>query len=199
MKVFNIDGVPVTVADDQSGAIIQRHIDSLVGQLKTVNDGFEDFKKKKKSDDEEAEKTKKTVDAKDGEIAVLKKQVADAVITPEKLDVMVKDRLAVIDAAKALVGDKYVFDGKTLATIRKDAVAVKLGDSVTAMPEAAIEGAFVALTKDAQTVTSDRQIGDALRSRPHYQTTVVKDARGTAYDEMIKRQEDAWKTNKATA
>jgi hypothetical protein len=44
---------------------------------------------------------KKACDAKDGEIAVLKKQVADAAITPEKLDVMVKDRLAVSTPAKS--------------------------------------------------------------------------------------------------
>lgn len=188
-----IDGLTVNVADDQSGGIIERHIASLNTQLSSINDAFADFKKKKAKDDEEMTDTKKACDAKDGEITVLKQQVKDAAITPEKLDVMVKDRLAVIDSAKVLLGDKYVFDGKTLAVIRKDAVAVKLADAVATMPEAAIEGAFIALTKDAKAVTSDRQIGDAMRSRPHSGTHQVADQRDIAYGENVKNLENAWK------
>lgn len=191
-----IDGLTVNVADDQSGGIIERHIATLAKQVKDAAADLEEMSEGKKKKQEELDAAKKEVQAKDGEIAVLKKQVSDAAVTPEKLDVMVKDRLVVIDAAKALVGDKYVFDGKTLATIRKDAVAVKLGDSVATMPEAAIEGAFLALTKDAKAVTSDRQIGDALRNRPHTVQTNVKDERGTAYDEMLKGLSDAWKPGK---
>jgi hypothetical protein len=188
-----IDGLTVNVADDQSGGIIERHIASLMGQIKTITDSFDDFKKKKKEDDQAVEDAKKLVDAKDGEIAVLKKQVADAAITPEKLDVLVKDRLAVVDKAKAMLDSKYAFDGKTVEVIRKDAVTAKLGDSVVKhMNDAAIEGAFAALTVDSKTVTATTQIGDALRHRPHG-AAIVADARDEAFTAMENRLQNAWK------
>jgi hypothetical protein len=193
-----IDGLPVNVADERDGAIIEKHIASLTSSLKSVTDSFEDFKKKKKGDDEEADKNKKAMDAKDGEIAVLKKQVEDAKVTPEKLDVMVKDRLAVIDKAKLMVDSAYVFDGKTVEQVRKDAVTAKLGDAVVKhMNDTAIEGAFTALLADAPGHTSDRQIGDALRHRAHSAPLVTNDAASTAHDEMTKRLTDAWKTPSA--
>jgi uncharacterized protein len=190
-----IDGVPVNVADEQTGAIIQRHIDSLMGQVKSITDSFEEFKKKAKDKDKEVEDAKTLVSTKDGEIAVLKKQVADAQVTPEKLDSLVKDRLAVIDRAKIMLDDKYVFDGKTVEQVRKDAVTAKLGDAVTKhMNDAAIEGAFAALAADEKTVTSDRQIGDALRHRPHSAPMTTNDAATTAHDEMVKKLNNAWQT-----
>lgn len=189
-----IDGINVNVADDQSGAIIERHIASLSQKLSDAAADLENFKKKKKDDEEQLEDAKKTISAKDGEIAVLKKQVEDAKITPEKLDALVKDRLAVVDKARPMLDKSYSFDGKTVEQVRKDAVTAKLGDAVVKhMNDAAIEGAFAALTPETKG-NGASQIGDALRNRPH---TVVADDRTTAYDEMVKRQESAWKTPSA--
>lgn len=193
-----IDGLPVNVADERDGAIIEKHIAKLTNDLKSITDSFEEFKKKAKTEEETAAEEKKKLDAKDGEIAVLKKQVADAAITPEKLDVLVKDRLAVIDKAKLMVDSAYVFDGKTVETIRKDSVTAKLGDAVVKhMNDAAIEGAFTALVADDKVNTSDRQIGDALRHRAHSAPMMTNDAASTAHDEMTKRLSDAWKTPSA--
>jgi hypothetical protein len=86
-----------------------------------------------------------------------------------------------------------VFDGKTLDVIRKEAVTVKLGDTVTSMSEGAIEGAFIALTKDAKPANAASQIGDALRQRPH-SSVAVTDEREKAYDEMTKELANAWRT-----
>ena len=193
---LTLDGLTVNVADDQSAAIIDKHIAVINKKLTDALADLEEYNKKKKKDDEAVTDAKKIIDAKDGEIAVLKKQVSDAQITPEKLDTMVKDRLAVIDAAKPLVGDKYVFDGKSLEAIRKDAVAVKLGDAVATMPVDAISGAFMALTKDAAAITAASQIGNAISQRPH-SATYANDARETAYDAMVKRTQEAWKTKSA--
>jgi len=192
MTKLTLDGLTVNVADDQSAAIIDRHIAKLASQLSEVSDSFEDFKKKKKKEDEEVVDHKKACDAKDGEIAVLKQQLKDSQITPENLDRMVKDRLSVIDAAKTLVDGQYVFDGKTLEMIRKDAVAAKLGDMVATMPLDAINGAFIALTKDVKPNTAASQIGDVLRSRPN-QTTYATDAREQAHAKMVQGLQDAWK------
>lgn len=187
-----IDGLPVTVADERDGAIIEKHIAKLMGELKTITDSFDDYKKKKKEDEEEAKKVKDSVAAKDGEIAVLKKQVADAAVTPEKLDVMVKARSAVIDKAKTLVGDQYVFDGKSVETIRKDAVRAHLGDEANTMDDATVSGAFAALTKDAKSGDSAAQLADATLRRPHGGTHVV-DARDKAFDDRDKAYSEGWK------
>lgn len=189
-----IDGVPVNVADDQSGAIIERHIANLSKKLSDAAADLENFKKKKKDDEEQIEDGKKTISTKDGEIAVLKKQVEDAKVTPEKLDVMVKDRLAVIEKARPMLDKTYTFDGKSVEQVRKDTVTVKLGDAVVKhMNDAAIEGAFVALTPESGGTGTNAasQIGDALRHRSH-SAPMVSDARNVAHDEMTKRLSNAW-------
>ncbi|MET3710402.1 hypothetical protein ABIC65_001082 [Sphingomonas trueperi] len=86
---------------------------------------------------------------KDGEITALKQQLEDAKVTPEKLQQMADARADVIGKAKAL-DPKVVTDGKTDAEIRKAAVLAKLGDKAANMTDAAIEGAFAALTADAK-------------------------------------------------
>lgn len=189
-----IDGLSVNVADEQSGSIIEKHIATLSKQLKDQDEEFDNFKKKKKKDDEEAADAKKMADALTGEVVVLKKQLEDAQVTPEKLDIMVKARAELIDRAKMLVDAKYVFDGKTLDVIRKDAVLAKLGDTAKTMNDGAIEGAFIALTAaTGKTMGAVTQISDALRSRPH-SAPMITDARDQAHEEMVKRQENAWKT-----
>ncbi len=90
-----------------------------------------------------------TIEAKDGEITALKQQLEDAKVTPEKLQQMADARADVIGKAKAL-DPKVVTDGKTDAEIRKAAVLAKLGDKAADMTDAAIEGAFAALTVDAK-------------------------------------------------
>lgn len=188
-----IDGLSVNVADEQSGSIIEKHITTLSKKLKDQDEEFDQFKKKKKKDDEEVTDAKKMADALTGEVAVLKKQLEDAQVTPEKLDIMVKARAELIDRAKMLVDAKYVFDGKTIETIRKEAVLAKLGDAAKTMNDGAIEGAFIALTAATGKVGAVTQISDALRMRPH-SAPMLTDARDQAHEEMVRRQENAWKT-----
>ncbi len=188
-----LDGLTVNVADDQSGAIIEKHIASLTKKLadamaegSAAEEAAETAKKEKK---EKADQ----LDAATGEIAVLKKAVADAAVTPEKLDVMVKDRLAVIDAAKPVLGKDYTFDGKTVEAIRRDAVVSHLGDAAKDMSDEVVGGAFLAMTKDAKTVTADQQIAVDLR-RPHHGVIDAKvDARDAALAERNADLQNAWK------
>ncbi len=193
MKLM-IDGLAVNVADEQSGTIIEKHIATLDAQLVKLNDDFAAFKKKKAADDEEMAEGKKTCDALTGEVAVLKKQVADAAITPQVLDAMVQERTAVSDKAKTLLGDKYDFAGKTLEQIRRDAIVAKLGDAAKDMNDGAIEGAFRYATLDAKVVTADAQIANAISHRPHSSAVTSVDARDAAFDELTKRTANAWKT-----
>lgn len=99
--------------------------------------------------DAELATARTAVETKDGELAVLRQQLADAQMTPAKLDAAVAARAAVIGAAKIVLGDSYKPEGKTEAQIRRDAVALRMGDAATAMSDAAIDGAFAALTASA--------------------------------------------------
>lgn len=95
-------------------------------------------------------------ETKDGEIAALNQQLADAEVTPAKLQALADARAAVISKAKA-IAPNIVTDGKTDSEIRKEAVTAKLGDAAKDMADAAIEGAFTALTKDAKPVSDSVQ------------------------------------------
>jgi hypothetical protein len=90
-----------------------------------------------------------SIQAKDGEIAALNAKLADAEVTPAKLQALADARAEVIGKAKT-IAPNIVTDGKTDAEIRKEAVTAKLGDAAKDMADAAIEGAFVAFTKDAK-------------------------------------------------
>lgn len=135
------DGVPVEVND--SAKII---IDALDVKLADAN--------------KQVGTLTASVSTKDGEIAALRQQIADAAMTPAKLDAAVAARATLIDAAKR-VFPAIVADGKTDAAIRKEAVTHKLGDAAAPLDDNAIIGAFTAL---AASVTSDASpTADALR------------------------------------
>lgn len=86
-----------------------------------------------------------TIQTRDGTIVALTQQVADAAITPEKLQTLADARAKVIADAK-LLAPTIVTDGKTDAEIRKLAVSAKLGDAaVKDMADATVEGAFIGL------------------------------------------------------
>ena len=115
-----------------------------------------------------------SIQTKDGEIAALNAKLKDAEVTPERLQALADARADVIGKAK-LLAPNLTADGKTDADIRKEAVIAKLGDSAKDMADAAIEGAFVALTKDAKpaiqplgqpkAVTTDAAAVTTARSR----------------------------------
>lgn len=193
MTKIVIDGVPVNVADEQTAAIIDRAVTSLQRQLADAKKDYDKIKNEGEDKDKEIGDAKKTIAAKDGEIAVLKKQVDDAKVTPAKLDVMVKDRLAVIDAASPLLDKTFSFDGKSVEDIRRAAVDAHLGDAAKGMDDATVSGAFAALTADSAAQRArggSAPIRDALM-RPG--ARVVTDSRQAAYDEKIKRQSEAWR------
>lgn len=121
---------------------------------------------------------------KDGEIAALNAKLKDAEVTPEKLQALVDARADVIGKARTLKAD-IMTDGKTDAEIRKDAVTAKLGDSAKDMADAAIEGAFLALTKDAKPApTFDNS---AFKGGLHSVGDAAVQAEDAAYQRMVGR------------
>lgn len=192
-----VDGIPINVGDVAAG-VITRALDTASKRVadaeKTAKEKEDELKKLKKDSDDAADVAKKAVEAKDGEIAVLKKQVTDAqaASTPEKLDGLVKDRLAVVDKARQVLGDKYVTDGKSDAVIRRDVVVSKIGDAAAkTLSDDGIVGAFQALTVDAG------QGGTRHLARSFVPDGATPrnaaEARDAAYAESGKNLADAWR------
>lgn len=144
-KTIMFDGLPIETTD-AGEAVINKlvgvrdaqtvQITALTEQVKTLTDA---------------------VSTKDGEIVLLNKKVADAVITPAMLDSAVVERQTTIDAAKSIVPN-FDATGKSIADIKKAVATVALGDAaqVAAMDEATVNGVYLAATKgfvkDAATV-----------------------------------------------
>jgi hypothetical protein len=145
------DGAAVALAVGTLNANLadsQKQVGTLTGELATA---------------------KTTIEARDGEIVVLKQNVADAAITPEKLQALADARAKVITDAKAIAGTALVVDGKTDAEIRKAAVTAKLGDAKAKdMSDAAVEGAFLALVPAS---------ADTLRDAITHQPITIGDSR----------------------
>lgn len=193
MKTITVDNVPVECSD-VSAAVIQRHIASLESQI--------DRLKSKMKEDEESAKKKSEKDAadlatatanhtavvatKDAEITALKKKVEDAMLKPEQIDTLVKDRAQIIEKAKGLLGDKLVVDGKSNADIRRQVVNAKVGDAAKGWSDDQIAASFGTLT-----VSSDgnNPLADAISHRPHSTPSKIVDA----YANRDKRLENAWK------
>jgi hypothetical protein len=186
----SFDGVTVEFADELSASNMNTAFSALKAKLKDAEkkakDDEDDMDEKDKKNKADCDDAKAKIDAKDGEIAVLKKQLADAAVTPAMLDTMLRDREVVKDAARKVLDAKFPFDGKSVAEIKLAAVAAKLGDAtVKDMNEAAVAGAFVALTAAAATAGTSR-LADALGS--HARSTVVV---GDARSEGVRLRDEA--------
>ena len=112
-------------------------------------DGDDWEKEMKRGAKQRKEDRRDSRDSKDGQIAALKKQLADArkASSVDALDQRVADRQSVIDAARPLLDRSYNPAGKSNDQVRRDAVAAQ-GIDVTKMNDAAVSGAFAALTLD---------------------------------------------------
>ncbi len=129
-----VDGLPVSLADESAVRAVLDKKDAAIAERDA-----------KLADAATAASTAT------GKMAALEQQLADAKaeLDPAKLDARVADRAALVTRAKALVADA-VTDGKTDAEIRRAVVDAKLGDTAKGMDDAAIVGAFAALTADAK-------------------------------------------------
>lgn len=168
-EVDATNGEAVKVAVDAALSAKDAKIGSLTADLATANT---------------------SIQAKDGEIAALTAKLKDAEVTPAKLQALADARADVIAKAKALAPN-LATDGKTDAEIRKEAVIAKLGDAAKDMADAAIEGAFIAFTKDAKPAV-----------QPLGSPVVVGDAATEYQSDRNKRRaalSDAWRTPFNTA
>lgn len=206
-KILTIDNAPIEFSDEISAAHVQNHITKLNGLAQDLQGKLDQSEASRKTAAEAAEKNvadatakiadaQKQLEAKDGEIAGLKKKLEDAEskYSPESLDALVKSRADVIDRAATLVDQAYDFAGKSIEDIRRAAVSKKLGDSaVRDMSDSAVEGAFAALTANHTPRTGVSVLRDALSvHRPHSVTS--QDVRDAALSERNKNLTEAWRT-----
>lgn len=223
--VRTFDNIPISFADELSAATMEREFRKLFDQV-------ENFKGKKakpfgkngngNGDDEdddadsiEAKRKKVTAEdglrkdllAKDGEIAVLKKQIADAQTVDAKVEAMAAERIMTLDAAKLLLPQGFSPDGKSLSDIRRAAVGVTFGDAeIKDWDDAQIIGAFKTLTKVGAAKTGGggaKAMADGLskgmRDSAGYVANgrVLNDAEkdaAAAYNEYVKRISNGYKT-----
>ncbi len=205
-RAFIVDGVTVQM-EDTAGAIVQRALaraeEALSAARKKVEEEEDKSKKAKDALTDAETKGKAALEAKDGEIAVLKKQVADGAITPQKLDELVAAQADTVAVAKAMLGDGYDPKGKTIEAIRKDVVVTVLGDAAKTMTDAAIEGAFTTLAvgarqngggQGAYTAPVNR-LADSLRGGGHSQGQPhnAMQARAEAWTRQGQQMKDAWR------
>lgn len=189
MRTLTIDGINVQVEDDRDAQLIERRI-------KTLEDVGKDAVKMLKDNETTIATLQAAVQTKDVELVTVKKQLADAQVTPQKMDEMVKARLAMVDVAKKMIGNALIIDGRSDADIRRQVVTTKLGAAVVAgWSDDNITTSFATLAAipgNAPNGGGGPTLQDATIafSRPGYRT---EDASSKAYEDSIRDLTDAWK------
>lgn len=116
--------------------------------------------------------TQATIERLQGQVAALEAQLRDAAPSPERLQALAAARAQLVaDAARVANGDIDA-GGCSDADLRRAAVAMRLGDGVDAMSDAAVEGAFAALLASTRVTDAARAViaagtfatGDARRA-----------------------------------
>lgn len=196
MRTILIDGISVNVETEQGGQIIDRHIASLTTTVSDVK------AKLATAETQVATLTKQVSDAtaqhatvlsqKDAEIATLKKQVEDSKLSPAQIDQLVKDRSLVAGKARAILGDKLVVDGKSIADIQRQVVDLKLGDTAKGWSDDQVKISFETLTADVkavEAVAGSTAVADTARA---FSAPPVKPA-SQALQDRDARLANAWK------
>lgn len=197
-KTVLVDGIKLEVPET-AAAVIERTLERSTQAMNDAQTKFADAEKRLGELQIQLTDSKKETETVKGQVAVLEKQVKDAEITPDKLDTLVKARSAVLDKAKAIVGDKLIVDGKSDMDIRRQAVAVHLGDDaiVKTMSDEAVTGAFMALKAPAGSGQSATTLADHLSQTAKHTFTGdanrVNDAGQKAWEDRGRKLRDAWK------
>lgn len=180
VKTVTVDGVPYEVSDQVSALIagLQTKLADSATSIAALNTSHGAALAVK--------------DARIGELTVELQTAAALIPSQAALEVMARDRSALIDAAK-IIHPEIAPAGLTDSAIRRAAVAHKLGDDSTKdVNDDVVAGMFKALSK---TTDAADPVRDALR---HTSSSPVLDTGravvDTAYEAMLKQRREAWKT-----
>lgn len=160
------DGLKVDLSDADA---VKALVAKLQGQITDANTARETAAKALTDATAEHDKA---MGAKDAEIEKLKEQIVDET----KIDELADAKAEVVGKAKAVLGDKMPeTKGKSIADVRRAAVAAKFGDAaVTDKSDDYVEARFDAMTADAKAedgkptpfkaptiVSNDAEVADA--------------------------------------
>lgn len=186
LKTIVVDGLPFPV-NDAAEAIINK----LQAQLADAN-------AKLSAATVEAGKAAAEIAARDGKISALEQAVKDAAITPEKMDAAVTARAAIVDSARKLAPGLNPA-GKTDAVIKREAVAVKMGDAaVKDKPDEYVAATFDTLVSLAGTDAAGAS-ADPLRNAAPVAVGDAAKALNDARAAHLASLTDSWKTPQAAA
>lgn len=201
-KTIVVDGISVTMGD-QTAAIVERAMKSLGDTITSLNKKVEtmtaDATKAATDHAAALSDAQKNLAEAQTKVTTLEKQVADAKITPAKLDELVKDRAGVVGKAKAVL-DTVVVDGKTDHEIRKQVVAHVMGDAAKDWNEDQVRISFDTLTKEIDTSKivdgngADPYRAAVIDGKNQNQPTTAK-----LLNDRDERLKNAWKGAGATA
>jgi len=148
-RTIMVDGISVTL-EDKDAQIVEKQLTKLTADLATAQAALATAQTAATNDaaaHANAIATIKTESTnKDAEIATVKAQLADAKLTPQKLDKLVADRVATVQRAQKIIGDALVVEGKTDADMRKQVVLSKLGDTAKDWNDDMITASFNTLS-----------------------------------------------------
>jgi cation transport regulator ChaB len=196
LKTIVVDGLSVEVSD-MAANVVTRQIDRLTADAAKLTQQLADADKARKdleaTSATQIAKDKTALEAKDAEIAALKKQLEDAKVSPAQLDQMVKDRAEVAAKAKAIIGDKLVIDGRSVTDIRRQVVDAKLGDAAKGWTDDQVLSAFASFAAD-----TGRQIQQSNNLNGNNLVNVLSNpvndaASDKAYSEYVTQLQDAYK------
>jgi len=145
MKI-TVDGLDLELPD-MAANIVTRALDKITTDKNTLQAMITTLETKLGTSTADIATLQTASQTKDGEIIALKQQLKDAELTPQQIDEKVREKLAVVGKVVAVLGDKYVTDGKSNEELRRAVVESKVGVEVTkSMSDAAVGGAFIAYT-----------------------------------------------------
>jgi hypothetical protein len=192
-----IDNVPLEL-EERDAPVIERRIAALEKEVSTAQAalGIAQTTLQTDSAKHATELTNATtaLQAKDAENATLKQQLADAKMTPQKLDQMVGERTKVIARAKAIIGDSVAVEGKTDADIRKQVVLTKLGETAKDWTDDMITASFNTLTVTADSGFSNNGLHHVVEVIRGNEFGGGAENVAKAYDQYNTDISNRWKT-----
>ena len=148
-----IDGISVEIEERDAQVVERRLSASLTADLATAKTALATAQTTAQNDvataRTETANATTLANNKDAEIATLKSQLADAKMSPEKLDKMVTDRVATVAARQGAASTASRVDGKSDAEIRRQVVSAKLGDTAKDWSDDMVTASFNTLSVGA--------------------------------------------------
>lgn len=195
MKI-TVDGISMEM-NDKDAQIVQRALDTAIKQrdeaFSKLKEEEEENKKKKKQYDTDAATLTTQVATLTTENTQLKTQLADATLTPEKMDAAIKDRANVIDKAKVILGADKVDVKLTDSQIRRACVNHVVGDAAKDWSDEIVSASFTTIKVTAG--DGVKKLATAFdQSQPQNQS--VYDAACAKRDERLRT---AWQGKPASA